>query len=428
MPSSQTLSPAGTAIELFAGVGGFRIALESAGWNVTWSNQWEPSTKKQHASECYERNFGDGIHVCEDITKVLDSLESGENEFSVPHADLVVGGFPCQDYSVAKSAGQAHGIVGKKGVLWWQIHRLLFMTKPPFVLLENVDRLLSSPASQRGRDFAIILASLSELGYVVEWRIVNAAEYGFPQKRRRVFIVAILEDSIGEPIEPQSWIFSQGILAQALPVVRQPVQAPLADGDFGLEGDLVDITNEFGKGLARTPFKNAGVMFHKKVWTVAVKAECEAPRRTLRSILLDDRDVPEEFFVSDEQLPAWEYLKGAKREERKHRGTGTPYTYSEGAIPFPEHLDQPSRTILTAEGGSTPSRFKHLIRTDEGRYRRLTPVELERLNGFPDGWTDGMPDTKRAFCMGNALVVGVPQLIAKSIADFRMRQSPAKSA
>jgi len=197
-------------VELFAGVGGFRLGLESINTKeresltTIWSNQWEPSTKAQHASNVYVREFGlsqskedDCVfhrknkkgeiletHVCKDIHPL--SLDAKN---TIPDHDILVGGFPCQDYSVAKTLSRAKGIEGKKGVLWWDIHRILEAKKPPFVLLENVDRLLKSPVNQRGRDFAIMLASLSDLGYSVEWRIVNAAEYGMPQRRRRVFVM-----------------------------------------------------------------------------------------------------------------------------------------------------------------------------------------------------------------------------------------------
>jgi DNA (cytosine-5)-methyltransferase 1 len=188
--------PVGTAVELFAGVGGFRLGLEgrpepfrspdeSAGsWRVAYANQWEPSTKTQHAYDCYSARFADGVHDNRDIASVASS--------EIPDHDLLVGGFPCQDYSVAKPLNQAKGIQGRKGVLWWEIHRILKDKRPRFVMLENVDRLLKSPGKQRGRDFAIILATMSDLGYLVEWRVVNAAEYGFPQRRRRVFILGQL--------------------------------------------------------------------------------------------------------------------------------------------------------------------------------------------------------------------------------------------
>ena len=175
-----------TAVELFAGVGGFNLALGRSGFDAIMSNQWEPSTKAQHAAACLVENIYRGRlspHevICDDIAEVLSQVD--ERRRYMPDFDLLVGGFPCQDYSVAKTLNQAAGMVGKKGVLWWEIHRLLKMRRPPFLFLENVDRLLKSPATHRGRDFAIMLASLSDLGYSVEWRVVNSAEYGFPQKR-----------------------------------------------------------------------------------------------------------------------------------------------------------------------------------------------------------------------------------------------------
>ena len=173
-------------VELFAGVGGFRLGLE--GWNnksassnytkniassykIVWSNQWEPSTKMQHASMVYENRFGKEGHCNEDIGAV--------DVAAIPDHDLLVGGFPCQDYSVATTLKNSKGLIGKKGVLWWSIHKILSEkeNKPKYLFLENVDRLLISPSGQRGRDFAIILKSLNDLGYAVEWRIVNKISY-----------------------------------------------------------------------------------------------------------------------------------------------------------------------------------------------------------------------------------------------------------
>ena len=172
-------------VELFAGVGGFRLGLEKIGFDVVWSNQWEPSTKKQHASMVYEARFGEKNHSNEDIALVSSD--------EIPDHDLLCGGFPCQDYSVATTLNNSKGLKGKKGVLWWSIFKILEEKKnkrPKYLFLENVDRLLKSPSDQRGRDFAVMLASLDELDYVVEWRVINAADYGMPQRRRRVFILA----------------------------------------------------------------------------------------------------------------------------------------------------------------------------------------------------------------------------------------------
>jgi DNA (cytosine-5)-methyltransferase 1 len=408
----------GRAIELFAGVGGFRIGLERTGWKVVLGNQWEPSTRVQHAFDCYARHFTESgsEDLNMDIAVMLDEIQSGQR--SLPDYELLVGGFPCQDYSVAKTLNLAHGIHGRKGVLWWQIHRLLEMSRPPMVFLENVDRLLKSPADQRGRDFAIMLASLSDLGYAVEWRVINAADYGFPQRRRRVFIVARRAEALASATGP-ALLYKDGVLARAFAVVQphdDGLFARSVDSDLHLSGDLVKLTETFGLGGTRSPFQNGGVMIDRDVWTQQVTPEYEGHRKLLGEILEDESDVPPEYFIPGSQLAAWRYLKGAKNEDRVHKATGTPYRYNEGPLPFPDPLDRPGRTVLTAEGGISPSRFKHVIETPSGRYRRLTPVELERLNGFPDGWTEGMTPGKRAFCMGHALVVGVIERVGRELA------------
>ena len=439
-----------TVAELFAGVGGFHLALDRAGFDVVWSNQWEPATRAQHAFECYQRHVDSGdfhahgrelrgmaSHATdlgltdhkasnEDIAAVLDRYEaqlSGSKRPmfpAVPDVDLVVGGFPCQDYSVAKTLRQAHGLVGKKGVLWWEIHRLLRLKleqrRPVrYLFLENVDRLIKSPTGQRGRDFAVMLASLADLGYEVEWRVVNAADYGFPQKRRRVFIIGRLGRADGSPYEQ---LTSSGVLARALPLAEKE---PFDWAPLRLDPDVKVVSDTFNLGPRKTPFGNAGVMRISggdrgaAVWTTDVRPAYQGPRTVLADVLERTEDVPQQFFVDGEELEKWRFLKGAKSLTRISRATGHEYTYDEGPIPFPDRTDGPSRTILTGEGGATASRFKHLIRTEDGRFRRLTPRELEALNGFPGDWTAGMSDGKRAFMMGNALVVGLVERIADEL-------------
>jgi DNA (cytosine-5)-methyltransferase 1 len=402
----------GTMVELFAGVGGFRLALERSGWRTVWANQWEPSTRAQHAADCYRRHWEDETLVNADINTVLDE---------VPAHDLLVTGFPCQDYSVAKTLNQAHGIEGKKGVLWWAIYAIVEERRPRWIILENVDRLLKSPASQRGRDFAIILACLSDLGYTLEWRVVNAAEHGFPQRRRRVFIVAH-RDLPPPKAKMLGWLYDQGVLARALPVVpAEDIDSELLarQPDLVLSGHPAQITQEFGWMNRVTPFRGAGVMRAREVWTRPVTVRSEEKQQTLGDVLLPDEEIPSEFFIREGQLPQWRYLKGAKREERV-AANGHVYHYAEGGIPFPDRTDIASRTILTGEGGTSPSRFKHVVQTRDGRFRRLTPVELERLNGFEDGWTEGIPDGRRAFLMGNALVVGIAERIGSVLkSDIR---------
>jgi DNA (cytosine-5)-methyltransferase 1 len=298
-------------------------------------------------------------------------------------------------------------------VLWWQIHRLLTLKRPPYVFLENVDRLLKSPARQRGRDFAVMLATLADLDYEVEWRIVNAAAYGYPQKRRRVFIVARLAGA--KPRDAAEVLF-RGTLAQALPVTAGP-RLGLAE-TFTIDGDAAEVSESFGATKGASPFRNSGYMSRRQVWTLDLEPAWDGPVQTLGHILEPTADIRAEYFIPPEEQPRWQYLKGAKRERRVHKGSDTPYFYVEGPIPYPDPTDRPSRTILTGEGGRTPSRFKHLIQVEDGRFRRLTPRELERLNGFPDDWTaTGMTDGQRAFMMGNALVVGIVERIGRALME-----------
>ena len=397
-------------VELFAGVGGFRIGLERASnrFETVWNNQWEPATKRQDASIVYQDRFGIAGHSNNDISTVPVA--------QIPQADLLVGGFPCQDYSVATTLKNSGGIEGKKGVLWWQIHRILRDSKnpPPYLFLENVDRLLKSPASQRGRDFAIILASLSDLGYVVEWRVINAADYGMPQRRRRTYIVAyrkgtsLAKDATADKDKVAEWIFQSSVIGKAF--AARPKEGS-SISEFNIQGTLPEVTQKFNKDAAKTsPFKDAGLMVARHVWTQEVSPVYEGTRLTLGQIVVDESEVPKEFFIDEKALEEWKYLKGPKSEMRK-TSEGFEYHYSEGGMAFPDALDKPSRTIITGEGGPSPSRFKHVILTPSGRYRRLIPLELERLNMFPDNHTQNASDGKRAFLMGNALVTGIVERI-----------------
>ena len=515
-----------TAVELFAGVGGFALGLESelrgfhpdrgwdwkrgAGrWQVVWANQWEPTTRGQHAADGYRARFPGTPLVDADVDAILD-VELAEEEARDAnvafqrlrdHAltghvrrrsseldqqrqaaarvarwtasplperfDLLVGGFPCQDYSVAKTLRQASGIVGPKGVLWWQIERIIRHRRPAHVLLENVDRLLKSPTDDRGRDFAIMLATFAYHGYEVEWRVINAANYGLPQRRRRVFIHARRTRPASGPTpgflaEGPHVLTETGLFARTFPATfggEEPIDDLLGSGGVL---DPKTLSSNWG-GRRRSPWRAAGYMRGGQVLTadVAAPTDDRAPNSilgrayTLGDILLDAKHVLKDpelrgFLVPRQQLDpegdtprrgTWDYLKGPKRDPRRSNG-GFAYDYSEGGIAFPEPQDRASRTIVTGEGGSSPSRFKLVVEQEvpdsfdltdvptqvtdallhrDGRtsvYRRLTPIELERLNMFPDDWTKGIgSDSRRAFTMGNALVVGVVEQLGRALAD-----------
>ena len=393
-------------IELFAGVGGFRLGLENinnseTNFKIVWSNQWEPSTKTQHASDIYGARFGYENHSNEDISTVRVT--------DIPNHDLLVGGFPCQDYSVASTLKNSHGIIGKKGVLWWEIYRILQEKKskaPKYLLLENVDRLLKSPATQRGRDFAIILSSLNSLGYAVEWRVINASEYGMPQRRRRVFIFASKKDTNAynnlKKYTPNKVLNQHSIFAKTFPIKV-------------LNNDLVDITDNFNKKTPKVnAFLDTGYMIDGVYYTSKIEVDYNDKYSVLGDFLQDEETVPQEFYINDEELEKWKYQKGSKSIERTNKVTGHKYTYAEGSMGFPDCINKPSRTIITGEGGASASRFKHVVCIND-RYRRLTPLELERLNMFPDNHTAGVTDSKRAFLMGNALVVGIVEKLGEKI-------------
>lgn len=405
-------------VELFAGVGGFRLGLQNSNkasskenFEIVWSNQWEPSTKTQHASLVYESKFGKNGHSNENIALVPSDV--------IPEHDMLVGGFPCQDYSVATTLKNSKGLQGKKGVLWWEIYRILESRKdrPKFLFLENVDRLLKSPTTQRGRDFAIMLKCLSDLGYAVEWRVINAADYGMPQKRRRTFILGYLKgseiyNSLIKTTE-SDWLLDEGVFAKTFEVGQ------VSDlKTFDLDQSVEEISESFNKEKGDSPFQNSGMILNGKVTTLKTSSSYEGKRTLLKDILIPVDEVPKEYFIDEKDLDKWNYLKGAKKEVRQSTN-GFAYNYGEGAMIFPDNLESPSRTIITGEGGKSASRFKHVVRTSKG-LRRLTPIELERLNMFPDDHTllEGVSDVKRAFFMGNALVVGVIEKVGETLLKF----------
>ena len=390
--------------ELFAGVGGFRLGLEKSGHKTVWANQWEPKIRAQHAFNCYQERFKDKFQdLNTDINEVDYSI--------IPNHDLLVGGFPCQDYSVATV--QAQGIEGKKGVLWWAIEKILREKRPKYVLLENVDRLLRSPTQQRGRDFGVILSCLHNLGYCVEWRVINAAEYGFPQKRRRTFFFAAqkgtkwFKNMEKKHLEPD-FIHNKGFFSDEFKVEQ--------DDSNHLVDEVKDISNtQKISDSFSYHFLNSGFLFNKSLCTKKVFADYDGKQTVLGDIL--DKNVDDKYFVRDEaQIWKWKELKGAKKKKVKRKDGGT-FFYSEGSMPFPEPLEAPARTIITSEGGQTPSRFKHIIMDPKkNEYRTLTPDEVEKICGFPAGWTNtGMPDNWRYFCMGNALVVGLIEKMGKTL-------------
>lgn len=403
-------------LELFAGVGGFRVGLEKASprFKTLWSNQFEPSRKSQDAFEVYKYHFPDSENWNEDITTISDERFSALKG----KVDLIVGGFPCQDYSVARTKKDEQGIQGRKGVLFWEIIRATKLSQPKYLLLENVDRLLKAPSKQRGRDFAIMLRAFADLGYGVDWRVINPADYGWCQRRKRVFLFVYRKDT--DYFNQQQALEDFGVGTRGIFEETHETKDEVVKGrerSFTLSEDIVEVSDSFSK-----QFWNAGGMIDGQVVTKELEPNYEGSRKVLGDILEDPSDLPNSLYLSEDKVEKFRYLRGAKKFERTN-SEGFTYTYSEGAMALVDSTDLPSRTLLTSEGSI--SRTTHLIEDKRG-YRLLTPLETERLQGFPDNWTQvklsngkevAVSDTRRKFFMGNALVVEVVEHLGKYITD-----------
>ncbi|WP_308185441.1 DNA cytosine methyltransferase [Neisseria polysaccharea] len=414
-------------LELFAGVGGFRIGLENANkdlFETKWANQWEPSRKSQDAFEVYDYHFPNSENINISIADITNE------KFSEMDADMIVGGFPCQDYSVARSKKNEQGIEGKKGVLFWEIIRATRIIRPKYLILENVDRLLKAPSKQRGRDFAIMLAAFANLGYSVEWRVINAAEYGRSQRRRRVFFFVYRNDTdFAKQIDKQcenkapvfeknkydDYLFHTGLFATQFPVKPAPLKNRQVYHE--LAEDIVDVSDNFTGTVW-----NTGIMRHGKYYSADTEPDYDGKPITLREILQNEEDVPKKYFLTDSTtLEKFQYLRGSKKIERIS-ADGHTYIYSEGGMSPYDDLNLPARTMLTSEG--SVNRSTHLLKVHD-KYRLLTPIEAERLQDFPDNWTakkklaDGsiadVSDKMRMFFMGNALVTEIVRKIGEFI-------------
>lgn len=414
-------------LELFAGVGGFRVGLEnsdSSFFQTHWSNQFEPLRVSQDAFEVYNYHFPDSENINIDIAKIPDS------KFLSMDVDLIVGGFPCQDYSVARSKKNELGIEGKKGVLFWQIIRATKLTNPQYLILENVDRLLKAPSKQRGRDFAIMMSAFNSLGYSLEWRVINAADYGRSQKRSRVYIFVFKNDSKyfkkftllkKSNLEETRLIKLAkihlkkfGLFARQFPVKNELNKNRISYGK--LSDDILDVSNNF---LGN--FWNSGIMTQGNFVSLDLNSNYEGKRLTLRDIIQKNCEIPKRFFITDDlTIRKFKYLRGPKKIERTS-SDGFKYMFAEGGMSEVDDLDSPGRTMLTSEGSI--NRSTHFLQVDN-KYRLLTPIEAERLQDFPDDWTKykktstgevvEVSDRMRMFFMGNALVTD----IVKQIGDY----------
>ena len=419
---------------MFDGVGGFIVGLENSSkeiFKTLYSNQYEPSRKIQDAYEVGLYRFPNMEHIGTDVALIPNEKFEEMRKNGV---DMIVGGFPCQDYSVARSKKNELGIEGKKGVLFWEIIRATEVIKPKYLILENVDRLLKAPSSQRGRDFAVMLAAFNELGYSVEWRVINAADYGRAQRRRRVFFFVFRNDTKwGERLHKtyesnlpkkatteerlaqyQNYIFADGLFGRQFPVKDMAVKKRINANH--LIGDIAEVSETFNDGK----FWNSGLMTNGYYYTIETDPIVENPI-TMGDIVVPEDTVDAKYYITGQKLEKFKYLRGPKKITRTS-ADGHEYTYAEGGMSEYDSLELPGRTMLTSEG--SVNRSTHLLKIN-GNYRLITPIEAERLQDFPDDWTkfklnakgevEEVSDRMRMFFMGNALVTGIVKRIGDEL-------------
>lgn len=406
--------------EMFAGVGGFHLGLSraSSDFEIVWADQYEPGRKNQFAFNVYKNNFPNTDIVNDDIALV--------DKTNIPDIDLLVGGFPCQDYSVASSG--AKGIYGKKGVLWWDIKNVIEEKWPQFIFLENVDRLLTSPgvnSQQPGRDFGMILRTLSDLGYGVTWKMINAADYGFPQRRRRTFIFAFRNDTLlKKHVKKLAQLEKHNVaeFIKDMPPLSNTLKNDTLEGvseiDLTKYSSLIDFSDNF---LVKKGFKKTGVMVDGRVFMSNYQPKTIEPQ-SLQSIIKSNES-DESLYLSPEKEQKFKELKSGFRTTKISK-TGHEYPYGMGAIAFPDPLDKPARTMVTSE--HTVSRMSHVVE-DPGnnRLRLISPEEAEKINTFPAGWTSGenITPSNRYFMMGNALVVDLVKVIGIEIEKLAKKEN-----
>ena len=379
---------------LFSGVGGFDLGFERAGMECVWQVEFDKacqSVLKKHFEKA---------ELFDDVRTV--------GKHNLEPVDVICGGFPCQDVSIA---GKRAGLAGERSGLWSEFARIIDELEPKWVVIENVPGLLSS---NRGRDFATVIRWLAERRYGVAWRILDSQYFGVAQRRRRVFIVASFGNGNASEIlferEGVRWNTEKG---------RKTGEGTAGTVEGGSSKCHSDVTsgqqdaNVVVGALQARDYKGVGNQYvnEGKVITMSsgqANAEILSERRTSLTGLHEQPIVA----LNDQggsQMSVTENVSAKLRSQ--------------------EHGHQPivasTFTIRTGKAGGG----KGYLGVDDGSMtlggqpqwvasesvRRLTPTECERLQGFPDGWTDGQADSHRYKQMGNAVTVNVAEWIGKRI-------------
>jgi DNA (cytosine-5)-methyltransferase 1 len=402
-------------IDLFSGVGGFRLGLERNGYTHVWSNDID-----DYANQIYTKNFGTENHHSGDVR--------GIDPKTIPNHDLLCAGFPCQSFSVA---GQRKGFEDTRGTLFFEICRITEAKRPRLLLLENVKGLLYH---DRGRTFSVILKSLEDLGYWWEYQVLNSLHFGVPQNRERVFIIGHLRGESTRavfPILEGSGVFDEtdegtpcgDEVASALTTDYH--KAPLNRGEsYIVENGLkvVDMKQMYREGTVReydnvsptisTP--SGGQRIPLVYWKNSKEKVVYEERESSPSLKTQTDLVRQPLIVADRSRA---YRGGGRNLEspKKHTNTLT-------GVEKDNYVIQPLRFLnrnqKNFDGHAMTIDTSHSTGLRKGdRIRKLTPLECERLQGFPDGWTEGVSDTRRYKALGNAVTVNVIYWIGKLILE-----------
>lgn len=426
-------------VDLFSGIGGFRLGLKKAskshdtcskqlpaqGWkwnkdkeeildghsSSTSRKTWGQSAKfrcvwscdnNKYANQVYAKQFGEANHHPGDI--------KGVDPRNIPGFDFLCAGFPCQAFSVA---GKRKGFQDTRGTLFFEICRIAEAKRPSLLLLENVKGLLSHDG---GRTFTVVLQSLDELGYWVEWQVLNSKHFGVPQNRERVFVVGHLRGTGGREVFPLGETDSSAYEA-----------AEVEDSEF-----VSTVTAGYGKQNMR------GSYLRSTPTSTSIDANYSkgADKHRQRTMVLRWQN-KQQGVVVDDKAPALRASGGTDirkkpkvaisftnphnpDEERKvnlgdvSRAVKPPYGNQQPLV-FHENISRNVSILEEAVALRSGASHSYQGVIENFRIRRLTPVECERLQGFSDGWTEGLSDTQRYKCLGIAVTVNVVEFLGCEI-------------
>ena len=364
------------AVELFAGIGGFRLGLTNANIETIWANDIN-----ELSYQVYESNFGKDSLVLGDINKIPIS--------DIPNHHILTAGFPCQPFS---PAGKKLGVRDcVRGTLFERIVEIIDKKQPKYFFLENVKRLLTM---ENGYHFRVILNALSELDYFIEWRIISPISFGIPQNRDRIFIFGTKLNSVH--------INSQ-LLQNTSVFLTQPDLTDLENIEELLEKDMMPIVENKGKNY------NWGIAYKNKMLTLNLSTLPDIkPRQKLKDILQDDSIVDPQFDFTSDTL---ERIKKSKAVHRYCHGVELLYNQDGGArLGYTIFGINGIASTLTASTSRHYERYKVA-----DKYRRLTNIEYARLMGFPDDWCRIARIYDQYALFGNAIVPACVEWVCQRI-------------